>query len=160
MPNQYTKAAELGEPKPKGTNQFLKAEERGEPKPRSQNQFTTGKREMHSDATKDKMRAERAAQVLEDILGEQEASRQEKIAAAKALLPFGKASLSSVMQTNIEQPQSEDEIRAALRALISANPEVARELNIGLRPVDSAGSERSQDATNAAQHGDSSTLAA
>lgn len=128
-------------------NQFTKAEEEGRPKPPGANQFTAGTRDRHSEATKDKMRAERAAIVLEEIMGEKEASRQERIAAAKALLPFGKSSLASVTQTVIEEPQSEEEIMASLRALISAKPEIARQLNIGLRPV-----ERCEDDTNAAQH--------
>jgi hypothetical protein len=120
VPNQYTKAREEGREPPAGSNQFL-----------------TGKREHHSEATRDKMRAERAAIVLETIMGEQEASRQERIAAAKALIPFGKATLASVLQTNVDQPPNEDELLAQLRALIAAKPELARELNIGLRLVES-----------------------
>ena len=119
MANQYTKAEEEGREKPKGTNQFIK-----------------GTRDAHSEATKDKMRAERAAIVLEEIMGEKEASRQERIAAAKALLPFGKASLSSVTQTITEEAKTEEEILGDLRALLAANPNLAKHLNIGFRVLD------------------------
>lgn len=119
MANQYTKAEEEGREKPKGTNQFIK-----------------GTRDSHSEATKDKMRAERAAIVLEEIMGKREASRQERIAAAKALLPFGKASLSSVTQTITEEAKTEEEILGDLRTLLAANPNLAKHLNIGFRVLD------------------------
>lgn len=118
-------------------NQFTKAAEKGLEKPAGANQFTTGKREGHDEATRDKMRAERAAIVLESIMGDDGATKAEKIAAAKSLIPFGKATLSSVESKQAEpwQDKSEEELLGLVQALITAHPQLASKLNIGLRPV-------------------------
>jgi hypothetical protein len=77
-------------------NQYTKAEAEGREKPKGANHFTTGKREKHDQATIDKIRAERAAQVAEDILDDPESSRDQKLTAAKVLLPYGKSTLQSI----------------------------------------------------------------
>jgi hypothetical protein len=107
MPNQYTKAEEQGTEKPKGANQF-----------------TTGKRQKHDQATIDKIRAERAAQVAEDILEDPESSRDQKLAAAKVLLPYGKSTLQSIESRSVSEfeQMSEEEILGLVNALITSNP--------------------------------------
>lgn len=102
MPNQYTKADQEGRDKPKGSNQF-----------------TTGKREHMDDAARDKLRAERAAHVAERIMNNSKSSTDQKLAAAKILLPYGKSTLASIESRQIDEPASEDEIMAQLRALLS-----------------------------------------
>ena len=104
MANQYTKAAEAGEDKPKGANQF-----------------TTGKRQKLDQATKDRIRAEKAAARLERVLDDPNATIDQKTAAAKALLPYGKSTYASIEQSINEEPTSEAEILSQLHSLL-ANP--------------------------------------
>lgn len=104
MANQFTKADEEGRERPKGTNQFLK-----------------GTRKAHDQATKDKIRAEVAATFLEKALRDKKADLGTKVAAAKALLPYGKSTFASIEQTNHEEPVSEADIMAQLSTLL-ANP--------------------------------------
>jgi hypothetical protein len=102
-------------------NQFTKAEEEGREKPPGANQFTTGKREGHSQATKDRMRAEKAAELLEkEVDGEMELNDGRR-AAAKILMEYGKPKLSAIEQTIHEEPATETEIMAQLHSLL-ANP--------------------------------------
>lgn len=118
-------------------NQFTKAEELGTPKPAGSNQFTTGKRTKHDQATIDKIRAERAAQIAEEILEDKESSRDQKLAAAKVLLPYGKSTLQSIESREISQweAMSEEEIETLVKALITSHPGLIQRLGIGLRPV-------------------------
>jgi hypothetical protein len=118
-------------------NQYTKAEESGAPKPKGANQFTTGKREKHDQATIDKIRAERAAQVAEQIMNDPEASRQDRLAAAKVLLPFGKSTLQSIesRQVNEWEEMSEEEMLGMVRALITSRPELIAALNLQPKPV-------------------------
>jgi hypothetical protein len=115
MPNQYTKAEEEGKTKPKGANQF-----------------TTGKREKLDEATRDKIRAERAAQVAEQIMNDPESSKDQKLAACKVLLPYGKSTLQSIESRVTQTPPSEDEIQAQLHALL-ANPGVRAQIEAMLK---------------------------
>lgn len=109
MPNQYTKAKEEGRELPQGANQF-----------------TTGKREKLDQATKDKIRAERAAQVAEEILEDPESSRDQKLAAAKVLLPYGKSTLQSIesRQVNEWEQMSDEEVVEHAKALITSSPKL------------------------------------
>jgi hypothetical protein len=118
-------------------NQYTKAEEQGREKPAGANQFTTGKRQKHDQATIDKIRAERAAQVAEDILEDPESTRDQKLAAAKVLLPYGKSSLQSIESRNVSEweSMSEEEILDQLRALITSNPGLIAALNLQPKPV-------------------------
>lgn len=104
MPNQYTKAETEGKVKPKGANQF-----------------TTGKREILDQATKDKIRAEKAAGRLERVLDDPNATIEQITAAAKALLPYGKSTYASVQETINEAPVDEQELMANLTHLLSTN---------------------------------------
>ena len=117
-------------------NQFTKAEEEGKPKPPGSNQFTTGKRDKLDQATKDKIRAEKAATKLEAVLDDPESTIEQIIAAAKNLLPYGKSTLASVqsMQLNENATKSEEEIREELRALFLAKPELLQALNLAWKP--------------------------
>lgn len=121
-------------------NQFTTAEAEGREKPAGANQFTTGKRDKHDQATIDKIRAEKAAQVTEEIMDDSESSKAEKLAAAKLLLPFGKSTLQSVesREVNDFENMSEDEMLGLVNALITSNPGLIQKLGIGLRPVEAA----------------------
>jgi hypothetical protein len=118
-------------------NQYTKAEEEGREKPKGANQFTTGKREKHDQATIDKIRAERAAQVAEEIMNDPESSRQDRLAAAKVLLPFGKSTLQSIESRTVNEweEMSEDEMLEMVRALITSRPELIAALNLQPKPV-------------------------
>jgi hypothetical protein len=118
MPNQYTKAKEEGRELPKGANQF-----------------TTGKRERLDQATRDKLRAERAAQVLQDLMDDPSLSASERAAAAKALLPYGKSTYQSI-ESREEDPfenASNDDLREQVRALITLHPWLLDEFKPGPR---------------------------
>jgi hypothetical protein len=109
-------------------NQFTKAESAGEEKPKGANQFTTGKRKALDEATRDKIRAERAAQVAEKIMNDPESSRDQKLAAAKVLMPYGKSTLQSIESRQYEEPVSEQETLAKLTHLFSSNPGLLKPL--------------------------------
>jgi Asp-tRNA(Asn)/Glu-tRNA(Gln) amidotransferase B subunit len=125
------------------SNQYTKAREEGKELPKGSNQFTTGKRERHDQATIDKIRAERAAQVAEEILEDKESSRDQKLAAAKVLLPYGKSTLQSIESREISQweAMSEEEIESMVQALITRHPGLIQKLGIGLRPVQESSKE-------------------
>lgn len=109
-------------------NQYTKAEAEGREKPAGANQFTTGKREKHDQSTIDKMRAERAAQVAEDIMESTDATPDQRLAAAKVLLPYGKSTLQSIEQREVNDydSMSEEEIKTLVSALITAHPWVLK----------------------------------
>lgn len=123
-------------------NQFTKAVEEGTPKPQGANQFTTGKRKGHDQATIDKIRAERAAQVTEEIMDDKDSTKAERLAAAKLLLPFGKSTLQSIEQTEVNEWEGmgEDELRGMVRALITSNPWLLNEFQPGVRAAETPGS--------------------
>jgi len=127
MPNQYTKAEELGTEKPSGANQF-----------------TTGRRTKHDQATIDKIRAERAAQCAESIMDAEDSTKAEKLAAAKLLLPFGKSTLQSVEERQVSEwdQMSPEEMQERVRALITSHPELIKQFTAGLKAVDSVASEQ------------------
>lgn len=108
--------------------------------PHGANQFTTGKRERLDQATRDKLRAERAAQVLQDLMENGELSASERAAAAKALLPYGKSTYQSIesREENAFENASEDELRERVRALITSHPWLLDEFKPGVRPSESA----------------------
>jgi hypothetical protein len=137
QPNQFTKARELGLPKPPTKNRYTMAEEQGLPKPPGANQFTTGKRTEHSEATKDKIRAEKAAALLESEVDGQTTLEDGRRASAKILMEYGKPKLASVEQTQVNQwdSMSEEEMKAMVRALITSHPELIREFAPGPEPV-------------------------
>jgi len=62
------------------------------------------------------------------VEGQEGAELPERIAASKSLLPYGKASLSSIQQTVKEEPANEAEIMASLAHLLSANSGALRQL--------------------------------
>jgi hypothetical protein len=109
-------------------NQYTKAEAEGKDKPKGANQFTSGKRETLDQATKDKIRAEKAAGRLERVLDDPNATIEQITAAAKALLPYGKSTYASVQETISEMPVDEAETVARLTHLLSANPALLRQL--------------------------------
>lgn len=88
-------------------------------------------------ASVDKARAERAAQVAEEILDDPESSKDQKLAAAKVLLPYGKSTLQSIESREVNQfeEMSEDELFNLVSALITSNPGLVKRLGIGLRAV-------------------------
>lgn len=144
-------------------NQFTRAEETGQEKPKGANQFTTGKREKLDPATIDKLRADKAAKALEKILEDQESTKEQITAAAKALLPYGKSTYASIIEQQLENPVDESETAAQLAHIIASNPAILAPLvqaDPGVRaalqailsgkpePVD-----RSETATNAVQQG-------
>jgi hypothetical protein len=112
-----------------GNNQYTKAEAEGKEKPKGANQFTTGKREKHDQATIDKIRAERAAQVAEEIMNDPKTSSADKLAAAKVLLPFGKSTLQSIEQRQINEfeEMSVEEVKEMAKALILSRPQLVIE---------------------------------
>jgi hypothetical protein len=117
-------------------NQFTKAQAEGKEKPKAENQFTKGTREIHDQATKDKIRAEVAAQHLEKVVRAKKGDPSLKVAAAKALLPYGKSTYASVQETISEMPVDEADTVAKLAHLLAANPALLRpllELDPGLR---------------------------
>jgi hypothetical protein len=122
------------------SNQYLKAEEEGRPKPPGANQFTTGKRERHDQATIDKIRAERAAQVAEEVMNDPDSTRQDRLAAAKVLLPYGKSTLQSIEQRQVSdlESMSEEEMKSMVQALITAHPWLLKEFQPGVREPGSA----------------------
>ena len=118
-------------------NQYTKAEEEGRAKPQGANQFTTGKREHHDPVTRDKMRAEHAARRLQDILDDQDSTKDQIIAASKALLPYGKSTYASVTEhqsTDFDQ-MSKDEMMGMVKALITDHPELLQALNLAVKPT-------------------------
>jgi hypothetical protein len=121
-------------------NQYTKAEEEGREKPKGANQFTTGKRSGHDQATKDRMRAEKAAELLEkEVDGEVELPEGRR-AAAKILMEYGKPKLSAVEQTIHEEPASETEIMAQLHTLLAdpgTRAQIQAMLNGSPSPVES-----------------------
>jgi hypothetical protein len=117
-------------------NQFTKAEAEGKEKPKAENQFTKGSRTEHDQATRDKIRAEVAAGFLERALKNKKADLGTKVAAAKALLPYGKSTYASVQETISEKPVDEAETVAKLANLLAANPALLKpllDLDPGLR---------------------------
>lgn len=140
-------------------NQFTKAEELGLEKPAGANQFTTGKRTGHDDATKDKMRAEHlarrlfayAAQEKDEVTGEMVELDSGRIAAAKILIDKGKPNLQAVEQTQVSEfdKMSEEEIKGLVQALITSHPRLIQELGIGLRAVDAPQQTGNADTTEA-----------
>lgn len=118
-------------------NQFTKAEEEGREKPKGTNQFVKGTRKEHDQATKDRIRAEVAAHFLEKALKNKTADLGTKVAAAKALLPYGKSTFASIEQTNHEEPASEEDIKAQLHALL-ANPGTRAQIQAMLGGVPTA----------------------
>lgn len=121
-------------------NQFTKAKEAGEEPPKAQNQFTTGKREKHDEATRDKMRAAKAAAKLEAILDDPNASKSDQIAAGKELMRYGKLTADRRSEADEDQwaNRSEEEIEALVNALFIAHPRLLKQFNVGLRPVENA----------------------
>jgi hypothetical protein len=117
-------------------NQFTKAEEEGKPKPPGANQFTKGTRDKHDQATKDRIRAEVAAQYLEEVLTDKEVDHGTKVAASKALLPYGKSTYASIEQRQLDENagKTEEEIIAELRTLFLAKPELLARLNLAWKP--------------------------
>lgn len=125
-------------------NQFTKAAETGEPKPAGANQFTKRTRTQHDEATKDKIRAEVLAVRLfkyAKAKGKTAAKLHmdpAQVAAAKVLIERGKPALQSIEQTQVSQfeSMSEDELLDLVNALITSNPGLIAKLGIGLRPVE------------------------
>ena len=109
-------------------NQFTKAEAEGREKPKAANQFVKGSRTEHDQATKDKIRAEVAAQHLEKVIKTKKADAGLKVAAAKALLPYGKSTYASIEERQAEEPVNEAETLAKLTHLFAANPAILKPL--------------------------------
>jgi hypothetical protein len=109
-------------------NQYTKAEGEGKPKPKGANQFTSGKRENHDPETRDKMRAGHAAQKLQSILDDPDSTKDQIIAACKALMPYGKSTYASVLEHKMEAPVDEQETMARLTHLFSSNPGLLKPL--------------------------------
>ena len=123
-------------------NQFTKAREAGLPVPGAQNQFTTGKRTRHDEGTKDKMRSERALKFLDKTVKgkgskDEKPSFADRIAAAKAMIPFGKPLLSAVEQSQADPWDgiTEDQMIEQAKALILSHPEIIQALNLIPNPV-------------------------
>lgn len=100
-------------------NQFTKAADEGKDKPKGANQFTKGSRVEHDETTRAKIRAAFAADKLEDYLKGKCTLEASHVAAAKALMDKGMPSLQAVEQTNVQEPATEAEIMAQLRALLA-----------------------------------------
>lgn len=113
-------------------NQFTRAEEQGLDKPKGANQFTTGKRTGHDQATKDRMRAEKAADLLEQELEGTVELPEGRRAAAKILMEYGKPKLAAITQTTVSEfdSMSEDELYGMVSALITSNPGLIERLGI------------------------------
>lgn len=92
------------------------------------NQFTKGSRTEHDPATRDKMRAEKAASKLQSILDDKGATKEQVIAAAKALLPYGKSTYASIMETHREEVPEAAQLMAQIAHLLSANPAILKPL--------------------------------
>jgi hypothetical protein len=119
-------------------NQFTKAEEEGKEKPQGTNQFIKGTRTGHDEATKDRMRAAKAAELLEQELDGSVELKDGRRAAAKILMEYGKPKLAAVEQTVVNEydRMSEDDLRSLVKALITSNPWLIAEIQVGLRAVD------------------------
>lgn len=117
-------------------NQFTKAAEEGKPKPAAANQFTKGTRDKHDQATKDRIRAEVAAQYLENVIADDQADHGTKVAASKALLPYGKSTFASIEQRQIDENEgkTEEQVLEELRTLFLAKPELLARLNLAWKP--------------------------
>lgn len=105
--------------------------------PKGANQFTTGKRTGHDQATKDRMRAEKAAELLEaDMMGETELPDSRR-ASAKILMEYGKPKLATVEQVTVNELDSmnQDELESMVRALITADPTLLQRLNLTPKPA-------------------------
>jgi len=118
-------------------NQFTQAASGGIPKPPGANQFTTGKRITHDESTRDKLRSEYAARVLERITRSRKASISDKCAAAKALLPYGKPMLSSTEFSQLDpfEDMSVETMVEQCKALILSHPEIIQALNLIPNPA-------------------------
>ena len=133
-------------------NQFTKADEEGRERPPGTNQFIKGTRKGHDESTKDRMRANKAAELLEQELDGTLELKEGRRAACKILMEYGKPKLSAIEQSVINEwdRMTEDEMLSMVQALITANPGLIQKLGIGLRPVESApdpAQERGNDAT-------------
>ncbi len=107
------------------------------------NQFTTGKREGHDQATKDKTRAELLMQRLTECAEGTKELTSVQVAAAKVVLDKVKPSLQAIQQSQ-EDPfegMTLEQLREQIKALITSRPELARDLNIGVKLVESPGSD-------------------
>jgi hypothetical protein len=109
-------------------NQFTKAREAGEEPPKASNQYLSGKRDRLDPATRDKIRAEKAASALEAIIDDPESTAEQRAAAAKALLPYGKSTYASIIEQQLEAPVNEEETAAQLAHIIASNPAILRPL--------------------------------
>lgn len=101
-------------------NQFTKAKEEGREPPKGKNAFTEGKREKMDPLQKAKIRAAFAADQLDQFMQGKLELSQTQVSAAKILMDKGMPSLQSIEQVNIEEPKSEEEIKAQLHALLPA----------------------------------------
>lgn len=107
------------------------------------NQFTTGKREGHDQATKDKTRAELLMNRLEKCASGEVELTSVQVAAAKVVLDKVKPSLQAVSQSQ-EDPwaeKSEEELLEQVKALITSRPELLAGVKHLLEPVRQVGSE-------------------
>ncbi len=123
-----------------GTNQYTKARENGEEVPPGANQFTTGKRTEMEQGTKDAIRAELAAQFLENVMTAKRKPKSDqsiKVAAAKALLPYGKPALQSIEQTTADKfdDMNEEGLKDYILALIRSKPELLAPIRDALTNV-------------------------
>lgn len=108
------------------------------------NQFTKGTRKKHDEATKDRIRAEALARRVykyAKATGERvNKYRMEpaQVAAAKVLIERGKPALQAIEQKTTEEPVTEEQLMAQLRALLAdpgARAQIQAMLNGSPAPV-------------------------
>lgn len=89
------------------------------------NQFTKGTRKHHDESTKDRIRAEMLTRRLYKFANAKGEKRQKldmsqaQVAAAKVVIERGKPALQSIEQRLVDEPRSEEDLQAQLRALLS-----------------------------------------
>lgn len=97
---------------------------------------------VHKEKTKDLIRGTQLVNLLTQYAETGEYNGKpvdaNRIAAARAALPFIRPALQSVEQTQVNDfdNMSEDEMLGLVNALITSNPGLIQKLGIGLRPVD------------------------
>lgn len=99
------------------------------------------KNTTHAEKTKDEIRGTQLINLLSQFantgLYNGKPVDSNRIAAARAALPFLRPTLQAVEQTNVSQTDkmSEEELLGMATALISSHPELIAQLNLAPKPV-------------------------
>lgn len=109
----------------------------------------------HSDKTKDDIRGSQLVNLLTQhaLTGEYNGHSVDsnRIAAARAALPFLRPALQAVEQTTVSETDkmSQEELLSLAQALITSHPELISQLNLAPKPLQVIGSEGECDTNTA-----------